>query len=206
MRKYYLTTIYDRFGREADWLLVEFTSAMTTINSNLGHKASRLSAESPPVRLHDCWGRFSPDLAILSAGGRPMTANGQTVDLAPGVHSPTQVIPAYLATFKKNTSEPNWAVPDKTIEAAQRLKIRNYTTVSAAIGAMNSPAEEIRPIRNFLVHRNTANALEWRRKIGRTYRGQLSVEVVAGAYVNPGLIQFEKWVIDLKNVALSAIQ
>lgn len=206
MRKYYLESIYKKFCRESDWLLAEFVSAITFIGLDSQQRVSRLNAEMAVVRLHDCWARYSRELVVLSAGAKPITANGKVVELAVGVHRIPDVIPALMATYKKNTKEPKWAIPSQAIDAAQRLKIKNLTTVVAALGAMDSPAEEIRPIRNFLVHRSREGALDLRIHSGANFRARLTIEALAGSYVDSGVRQFEKWVIDLKNVALTAIQ
>jgi hypothetical protein len=112
------------------------------------------------VRLHDAWARFCRELIILSALGRTVTLSG--VPLAPSspaLANRNSVIAALLATYKKKKYEPRWSDAVECLDAAARLKIANLPTVSAGLSASNSPADEIRQVRNFYAHRRMESAI-----------------------------------------------
>jgi hypothetical protein len=207
MRAYYLESAYKRFAKEADWLAAEFEAAIQIVRFQKVNRFARLTAEMAVVRLHDSWARFTRELIVLSAGAKPFTASGIRLSLAPGVKRIEDVIPQLLRSYRQPRNyEPTWAQPSKAIDAARRLAIQNLTTVTAAIGATNLPAEEIRPLRNFLVHRGKNSATMV--KHHPTYSGlqRLCIEDTAGAYVPSGATRFEAWILNFKSVALAAIQ
>ncbi len=160
MRRYFLIDLHKSLVNELDWLTSEFEQKITRLRDQPNDRADRLACEMAIIRLHDCWARFSRELIVLSAGACPFTARGSRLPLAPNIKSLNEVNPVLMSTFKKRSIEPSWARPIDAIDAAQRLKIANYHTVAAALGALNLPAEEIRPLRNFFAHRAINTALE----------------------------------------------
>ncbi len=207
MAKYYLTDTYSKFVSETEWLLQEFNIAVSQLSIDSIDKSARLSAEMSIIRLHDAWARFCREIIILSAGGRPYTANGHRLDPVPGIRGISEVIPILLNSYSRpRRYEPKWARPRESIEAGQLLNIPNFFTVSAAIGATNSPAEDLRPIRNFLAHRGKNSADKIRNQIFFNRVDKVTVENVAGKLIPPGIRRFEKWVIDLRLIAIASIQ
>jgi hypothetical protein len=140
-----------RLKGETAWLQDEFLRAISAGNQ----RHSQLACEMAVVRLHDAWARFCRELVILSAFGRTTTLSGAAL---PPCHRSIKrchsVIPTLKATPGRGYRfEPRWADAAECIQAAQRLSIANFSTVSAALGATNSPAEDIRRARNFYTHR-----------------------------------------------------
>ena len=202
-----LRSYYIRFHQESLWILEQFLISVNAIRKNPpSEKHSRLAAEMGVVRLHDAWARFSRNLVIVSAGGRPYTENGLRLRTAPGVKRIQDVIPTLLSSYKKRTLEPPWAIPKESIDAAQRLAIHNFTTFSAAIGSTPSPAEEMRPLRNFVAHRGKGTANAVRQQGFFFYGDRVSIEAVAGDFVQPGITRFEHWVAGMQIIARAAIQ
>jgi hypothetical protein len=148
-----------RLMSEFEWLREEFARSA----SNQGSRHSQLACEMAVIRLYDSWARFCRELIIMSAYGKTLTLGGMRLKTSlPAIKSKALVVPTLMSTFKKQVYEPDWERADKCIDAGRRLKIMNISTVSAAIGAMNSPADEIRHVRNFFAHRrkgSSANAL-----------------------------------------------
>lgn len=208
MAGYYLSITYGKFVKETDWLLLEFDEAINRLSASSVDKPARLTAEMSVIRLHDAWARFSREIVVLSAGGRPYTANGYRLPTAPGIRKISDVIPLLLRSYSKpRRYEPKWARSQECIQAAQLLHIPNFSTFAAAIGATNSPAEDLRPIRNFLAHRGEDSAKSVRNQSFFTNgTGKVNVEGVAGKLVPPGITLFEKWIIDFRLVAGAAIQ
>lgn len=46
------------------------------------------------------------------------------------------------------------------IDAGNRFAVQNLATISAALSASNSPATDLRDVRNFYAHRKTSTALK----------------------------------------------
>ncbi len=182
---------------------VEFLQAVVAGN----HRKSQLACEMAVIRLHDAWARFCRELIVLSAFGRTTTLSGVFLPPCnPSIKRHHLVIPALLATPGKGYRfEPRWADATECIKAAQRLAIANFPTISAALAATNSPAENIRRARNFYVHRGKRTAKE----SGATnlFSNRMRLEVFDLASYTTGNIRvIESWVDSLNLVAIAAAQ
>jgi hypothetical protein len=207
MGQFHLSVLYRKLFQETDWLLNEFDNSLSALAaSQYASRSARLAAEMAVIRLHDSWSRFSRQLIIISAGGRPYTNSGVRLGLAPGVREIRDVIPTLMSTYRRRTFEPNWARPHETIDAAQRLRIPNFSTIAAALGSVNLPAEDMRPFRNFLAHRGRDTAIEVRNQSFMRGIPRVCVEFTAGDLVQPGVTRFEQWIINFRLVASSSIQ
>ena len=140
-----------RLSSELHWLQDEFLGT----SANGRQRGHQLTCEMTVVRLHDAWARFCRELVILSAFGRTVTLSGLPVHPCnASITRCNSVIPYLLATpGPRYRWEPRWADATECIKAATRLSVANLATVSSALAASHSPAEEIRRVRNFYVHR-----------------------------------------------------
>jgi len=198
------SAFYKPIGRlkgEMEWLQDEFLRAVAAGNQ----RQSQLACEMAVIRLHDAWARFCRELIVLSAFGRTVTLSGVPI---PPCHRSIKrchlVIPTLLVRGGYRF-EPRWADSTACIRAAQRLAIANFSTVSAALGATNSPAEEIRHARNFYAHRQKGTA----QKSGATnlFVSPVRLEVFdLAAYTIGNVSVVESWVDNLNIVALAAAQ
>jgi hypothetical protein len=143
------------------------------------------------IRLHDAWARFCRELIIMSAGCAPYTATGLYLHRVSGVKGRTSVIPKLISTYPKRHYEPRWHSASECIDAAQRLKIANFSTVANALGATSSPAEDLRHVRNFFAHRgkNTADQIR-SRSFYRAYM-DITIEDLLGQLISPGITLME---------------
>lgn len=160
------------------------------------------------VRLYDSWNRFCRELIICSAAMLPMTASGTIVGRAPKISRRADVLPTLILALKKKPmfGEPRWADAQECLTAAKALTLVNYSTVSAAIGATPSPADDIRKTRNFVAHRNPKTAIELR-AIASAYGAPLpQVESMLRHVVSPGITIFAKWIEELRTLAEASIQ
>jgi hypothetical protein len=160
MAKSAFDTPLRRLRRETEWLRYEFAKASAAPDS----RQSQLICEMSVIRIYDSWARFCRETVITSAYGKTVTLSGirLTASSLPAITSKSQVIPALLSTYKNRIYEPDWERADQCIDAGSRLAVQNLSTIAAAFGASNSPADEIRHIRNFYAHRrrgSCANAL-----------------------------------------------
>jgi hypothetical protein len=155
------------------------------------------------IRLYDAWARYSRELIILSAWGNSVTLSGAVVPAV--VKRRSDVIPTLLATYtKRRQYEPKWASATECIDAASRLKIANLGTIAAALGATNSPAEEIRNVRNYYAHRRQGAAA--RAIACRVFIGTKPIVFDLAAYKNAGETILDSWTKGLMLVATSASQ
>ncbi len=191
-----------RLRKETGWLLFEFSQSAKRFQAD---RHGQLACEMVVIRMHDAWSRFCRDLVITSAVGNTQTLGGVTIPKSPVINSRADVIPALLAKYKKRKYEPNWYDAVECLGAAQRLAITNLSTVSAAIGAANSPAEEIRIVRNFYAHRkhgSAQNALATGLFSARSW--PVVFDLVN--YKIAGETVIESWVRGLTSVAVTASQ
>ena len=192
-----------RLKGELDWLEREFLQAAAAGNFRRNH----LACEMAVIRLHDAWARFCRELVVLSAFGRTVTLSGVFLPPChPSVKRCHLVIPRLLATpGKKYRFEPRWADATECIQAAQRLAVANFPTISAALAATNSPAEDIRKVRNFYAHRIKRTAQESRTTNLFSHRTRLEVFDLTG-YTTGSVRVIESWANNLNLVAIAAAQ
>jgi hypothetical protein len=114
------------------------------------------------------------------------------------------VIPVLLA-LKRKKWEPRWAHSIACVDAAQRLSIQNLSNVAAALGAINSPAEPLRNIRNYYAHRGMDTS---RLALGTGYFVGNDGPTVfdLNAYTTGGVTVIESWVKGFDAVAYASIQ
>jgi hypothetical protein len=192
-----------RLRGETGWLQDEFLRAIVLGNQ----RQNQLACEMTVIRLHDAWARFCRELIVLSAFGRTITLSGVPLPPShPSIKRCHMVIPTLRAISGSGWRfEPRWADAAKCIQAAQRLAIANFATVSAALGATNSPAEDIRRVRNFYAHRKKGTAQE----SGATgvFGSPIRLEVFdLAAYTSGNVRIIESWVNNLNLVALASAQ
>lgn len=99
--------------------------------------------------------------------------------------------------------EPRWADSTECLLAANLLAIANFSTVSAALGSVDSPAEKIRNARNFYAHRKTGTAGQAVTTNLFVDKDKLEVFDLA-AYTTGNVRVIESWVLELNLVAVAA--
>lgn len=194
----------NRLMSETVWLQKEF---IQSANSSVS-RHTQLTCEMAVIRLHDAWARFCRELVILSAVGHTITLGG--VQLSPSnaaIRSHSSVIPILLSTYRRRgrVFEPKWADAGECVGAARRLSIMNLSTVAAALGAVNSPANDIRRVRNFYAHRRKDAAMN--AAATNLFSNPLRPIVFElASYTQGGDRVIESWVTRLIDVAMAAAQ
>jgi hypothetical protein len=148
-------------------------------------------------------------LVIISAGARPITPVSGRLPLAPGISNISNVLPRLrnIRSGKPHWWEPKWGRATDCIDAARDLRIQNLLTVSAAIGATPSPADDLRIIRNFYAHRSKASFAEVQRVAmsigvtGRAHPDDVIVYTTSG-----GMPLYRSWINEFLDIAEAAIQ
>jgi len=190
-----------RLRLEMAWLLAEFSTAA----SGRPNRNNQLACEMTVIRLYDAWARFCRELVILSSLGDVVTAGGQILTRShPDLVARSVFTPVYLKLSGRSW-EPRWADATACIRAAQCLSIQNLISVTSALGAANSPAENMRRIRNFFAHRGHSTSTD---AMGTTCFLACNKPSVfhLNDYTTGGVRIFESWTDDLLVVATAAIQ
>ena len=193
-----LTDPLRRLRTELAWLREEFHAASAATRS----RREQLAAEMVIVRMYDGWARYCRELVILSACGNTLTLSGTVVPAV--IKRRSDVVPALLATYVRRQYEPKWAIAAECIDAASRLRIANLSTLAGALGATNSPAEEIRNVRNYYAHREQGAAA--RAIACSVFAGARPIVFDLAAYRKSGETFLDSWVNGLVLVATSASQ
>lgn len=193
-----------RLMSELAWLQREFLMAVKSGN----HRSAQLTCEMTIVRMHDAWARYCRELIILSAVGRTVTLTGTPLlPASSAITGCSLVVPELLATYRKKNRmyEPRWGDAKECIDAGKRLAIRNYATVAAALAAVDSPADDIRNVRNYYAHRTRGTAEKAALTKIFSVSTQPSVFELA-AYKKGGNRIIESWANGLILIATAAAQ
>jgi len=201
-----LKTPYRCFLQESAWILNEFNQALYQFRKGgITIRTFSLTAEMAAIRLHDSWARFCREIILSSAVDEPSTAQTIQLPKAPGILRRSDAIASILLAMRLRY-EPRWATASQAVSAANALRIANLATVSAALGAANSPAEDLCHVRNYFAHRaeNTASQV----KGLSFYSAGLNLDALdlLGSTVSGGVSRFESWVLGLRAMADAAIQ
>jgi hypothetical protein len=191
-----------KFTSEANWLCAGFSSFAQDTDVVRG----RFAAELVVIRLHDAWARFCREVVVVSAYGRIETLGGTRLGTChPAIKSRGDVIPVLISLYPNRRAEPYWFSAADCSDAGRRLGIQNAATVTAALGAANSPAAELREVRNFYAHRKKETAVKAVTAGGFVGRQQPQVFHL-NSFVAGGKTILESWTEDLIAVATAAVQ
>ena len=164
------------------------------------------------IRLLIAWTYFCRTVVLLSARGHVNTVTGAYLPRSPVAAQGLSAIAALKATYPpprraRPLWEPKWYEPAEAIDAAQRLKIANFATVSAGLGLAGFGVEDLRLVRNFLAHRSEFADQQLhavRKRLGlslSTSPEELLVTLVPG-----GATLFQTWCWELLQRATDAVQ
>ena len=141
-----LSWIADAFGRASEIHMVDCV------------EPHMLARENAAIQLQDQWSSFCRDVIVSSWRGGVVTLSGQYLAPRIGAKSESDALSDLRATYtgrlKKSARwEPRWFDPNEAIDAARRLALPNFASVSAGIGLTPSPLDELRAVRNYFAHR-----------------------------------------------------
>ncbi len=174
-------------------------------NSLVTHGWSR---EMCVVRLQDAWARFCRELVLISASEQPITLNGTLLPLAPGIKCRKDALSALRVIYNRPPWEPKWFDAQACLKPATILRISNYASMSGGIAVSPSPLDDLRTLRNFLVHRSEQTAADV-----QTVAKKLHLPVTTGAIAillsnsgTTGTTMLELWVRQLQAMAQVAVR
>lgn len=202
-----LARAYATFLADADAARVGFISAYAAPLGLACAPSHELAREGAVIMLQDAWSRFCRETVLVCAAGHVRTTGGSVIPRK--FSSRTAALSALRATFtgqskKAKDWEPKWFDATQAIDAAQRLAIPNFATVSAAIGSSPSPLGELRAVRNFFAHRGATAGVT-----ARTVVGVASTFEVHDYLTAPqlgGALRFELWIDLLRAMARAGVR
>lgn len=183
-----------------------FTTVAARLENSFVSSENVSSRAFSVIGLYAAWEEFSLRLAFSSAYAQPHAGYTHThrISRAPGLRTRDDVEVA-LKRMKNTRAEYRLVVhlgaPSQMVRTCKYLKLANESTISAAILSQNSPADELRKVRNFLSHQNadTADQVDLGRlrpKVEVLQSVEWLDETLAG-----GRSRFGMWANDLSDVA-----
>lgn len=174
--------------------------------SRCRHDAPQVRRRSGSIRLHDAWARFCREVIVISAYGKTETLSGTPLGTCnPSIKNRGDVVPFLMTLYPHRRQEPSWFSAVDCSDAGNRLGIHNAATVTAALGAANSPANRLRETRNFYAHRKKQTAIK--AIAAGNFIGPHSPQIFhLNSYVAGGRTLLESWTDDLIVVATAAVQ
>jgi len=180
-----------RFQKASFLLTQEFQRSKSVLanDTRLRNHAFQMAI----VRLQDSWAQFVRGLITLSASGHALTVGGSNVSSSHGFTGLADV-ETWLTANRSSNRDPDWHVSTISISYARKLGVSNYSTISGAIGSSNSPEQDMRNYRNFVVHRNRETATKLKSTLPNRFRslpdlGLLPLQILSG-----GVPIFDDWV------------
>jgi hypothetical protein len=202
-----LETPYQCFLKQSYWLLSEFDRELIAFQKGkIPSTSFSLLPEMATLRLHDDWARFCREVILSSAADRPFTTSGVQLNKPVGINVRADAVAVSVNSTATKKFEPKWATATHCIKAAQAIAVNNLATISAALGAANSPAEDLRCVRNFFAHRTEDTAKKVRGLAFYTAGTKLNAVNLLAATVLGGVSRFEAWIRGLRIVASAAIK
>lgn len=158
MSSYQLIELQTRFHKAVAQIEADFLAG-----ANGNRRMQVVVSERCLIFLQDSYGRFVRDLLLRSAVGNSETSSGTL--LSPGRHGAVRhsallghLRSQWAAKPKPNYWEPSWYLTGDWTKVIRLLQPQNSGVISAALGSNANPADEMRLIRNFVVHRGPASA------------------------------------------------
>lgn len=194
--------------RDLNKLANIFATRATSLENDFLARQDVSSKAFSVISLYAIWEEFSRRLLFSSASAQPTNAQGRTIARAAGIRT-TKDVELKLKVLKR--LKPHYQLilhlgsPVKMVEACKYLALTNESVISPAILSVNSPAEELRVMRNFLAHQNPGTAVQ---VSAASPVGQLGVGSAVGWLGQlqlGGRTRFGAWSSDLVDVARACV-
>ncbi len=159
------------------------------------------------ISLLDAWGKFSKLLVAESSVGNIETASGRMLPRGSNVSLADALRKSRVKRDGTVGDEPRWHDASIAIAKARRFAVGNYTEIQNAIGDANSPADQIRLLRNFCAHENNLSCFEklqsasWASKASNGDVRSLLTDVG-----HDGRMRFDFWIDELELIGFAACQ
>ena len=157
------------------------------------------------VRLQHLWGEFCRELITRSSIGGARTVEGTRLPRVSGVRQWKDVEEIARETTGGRRDVP-WHIPEQSTRIALKLAPKNATQIATALSSV-LPVDEIRAIRNYVVHPNRDTRAKYDAAARRA--GALDPDpdpdILLTSKVYPGNVtRFEYWATQIRIIALDA--
>lgn len=194
-----LGIIYARFAGRTDRIVTAF---QTPLPANAAaaeicrpiHTAGKAYLVN---RLQMLWGEYSRNLIILSSRGNALTISGNLLPPAPGFAGIRHI----LGNHFSGGPGTQWDKPDWAIQRADQLNPANGSQIR--LGLRTAPVDDLRVIRNFLVHPNRQTSSHYQtlaEALG--FSGLAPQELLISSF--EGSTVLESWIADFQLAAYNA--
>jgi hypothetical protein len=200
-------SLYRRFLGESQLTLLGFQASLKQTHTPV----CQLAREMCAIRLYDAWMRTCEQLVVASACDAPVTLGGHVVTRCSTTKRRGDVLPSLRATYRGASGkppwwEPHWGDPTELLDAAQRLRLHNYSTLSLGMSITPNPTAYLRSVRNFFAHRNQGTAAKIAQVIQVYAPGQkMAIHQLLGSPVPGGTSVFESWVHELRTMLRTSV-
>lgn len=188
-----------RFVKRTEALRFHFGNAL--VGARTGEFSPSSTAKFCVVSLVDCWADFHRSVILSSAVGGVRTSSGTVLPLGPIRSKSDALLAAKTSLRGKVGNEPRWHDADQSIATAKKLNIANFNDYSLAVGDANSPADQIRLVRNFFCHERSDCAEKLRSAKWFSKSMDLSPVGVSGLSRSDGRLNFDYWIDELQLIS-----
>lgn len=206
MRKEYLAKLYGRYETRSQSLNERFAAKLPAdTTQKTACKAIHQDGRAYSViRLQLLWGEFCKELIVKSAIGGCATRTNQTLDRVISVKNVSDIL-GIIKLKDLSSQAAKWEEPDFAIKKAEALDVKNLNSIQLGLGRASGVANNIKCVRNYLVHPNRNNGNKYigmARILG--FRNmppdQLLFQILTG-----GETVFENWLSTLSAAAWEAV-
>ncbi len=165
-----------------------------------------LLIERAIVQLQIEWEQFVRFFILDCATGRFNDRNGTVTSGLPSKPANRERASHLLVSlYRKRNKEPNWYRPTEAIDAADRLLLSNFCRISMTLGVTPWLLDDLRHLRNFIVHQSKRSAEEIRRNQIVTASNRIIPAQSALAFGIAGGQMFVGWANFMKTISRSLI-
>ena len=195
-----LGKLYCRFASRSERMTERYGVESGAFDRRLEQRDGRLFCV---VRLQHLWGEFCHQLIARSSIGGAYTIEGTRLPRVSGIRRWKDVDRIAREVTGARRDIP-WHIPQRSIRIAQEIAPTNANRIITALSSV-SPIDEIRAIRNYLVHPNAGTRDRYDAAARRAGIFDADPDVLLTARISPGNVtMFEYWIIEIQAIALSA--
>ena len=159
-----LTSIYGGFRVRTDSLLDEFLVAAPHTPREIGSVSLEVVLRHSRAylvnRLFHLWSEYCRQVIVASTLGNCQTLNGITLTRPPHIKNIYDILSVIR---KKHIAGPGlrWGDPSWTFNNLRKIQPANIQQISLGIGS--APYDDLRHVRNFIIHSNSLTRREFNR-------------------------------------------
>ena len=191
--------------------LVRFCARVDNLSREIGrfdnHAITSISQvfliERSVVQMQIEWELFVRHLILDSATGKFEDRNG-TVQSHLSIRVSSREAASHLLISqygRRRRFEPKWIDTGEVVDAAKLLRLSNESNIALSLGVHPWELDDLRCVRNFIVHRSKSSAIELRSRHFSTLSGPYSAAAIVRSFSSSGVRYYKSWSDFMKTVA-----